>query len=143
MALLPDVFVPEEAEDVSFAPLPDGWYIAEITKSEVKSTKDKKGKYLMLCFKIIDGEYAGRMIFTNLNIVNDNETAVKIARSDLKAICNAAGIQGELEDSVDVHNIPMAIKVKLKPETPQWPAKNEIKGYKSEKELIDSDDAPF
>jgi hypothetical protein len=132
MALLPGVFVPEEAEDSPFAPIPAQWYTAEIIKSELKDTSNKDGKYLALTFKVIDGEHSGRMLFTNLNIVNKSETAVRIARSDLKAICKAVGHEGELEDSIDLHNIPLDIKVTIKPETSQWPAKNEIKAYKPE-----------
>jgi hypothetical protein len=135
MALLPSVFVPEETEDMEFKPLKAGWYPAELVKSELKSTKDKKGKYLSFQFKVTedanDESSEGRFVFTNLNIVNSNETAVKIAHSDLKAICEAVGHEGELEDTVDLHNIPLMIKVSYKPETPDWPAKNEIKGYKA------------
>lgn len=135
MALLPSVFVPEETDDMEFKPLKAGWYPAELVKSELKSTKDKKGKYLSFQFKVTEdanGESSeGRFVFTNLNIVNSNETAVKIAHSDLKAICEAVGHKGELEDTVDLHNIPLMIKVSYKPETPDWPAKNEIKGYKA------------
>jgi len=142
MALLPDVFTPEEADSDPFAPIPAGWYPAEIIKSELKNTKDKTGKYISLCFKVLEGEHEGRMIFTNLNIINKSDVAVKIARSDLKAICEAVEHTGELEDTEDLHNIPLAMKVSVKPETSQWPAKNEIKGYKSEAEL-DSDDNPL
>lgn len=131
MALLPNVFVPEEAKSSGFEPIPAGWYEAELIKSELKSTKAKDGKYLSFCFKVIDGDCDGRMIWTNLNIVNKNETAVAIAQGDLKAICESVGFSGELEDTEDLHNIPLAIKVSLKEETAQWPAKNEIKGYKS------------
>ena len=135
MALLPSVFIPEENEDMEFKPLKGGWYPAELVKSELKTTKDKKGKYLSFQFKIIedanDEKSEGRFVFTNLNIVNKNETAVKIAHSDLKAICEAVGHEGELEDTVDLHNIPLMIKLSVKPETPQWPAKNEIKGFKA------------
>lgn len=135
MALLPSVFVPEETEDMEFKPLKAGWYPAELVKSELKTTKDKKGKYLSFQFKVTedanDESSEGRFVFTNLNIVNANETAVKIAHSDLKAICEAVGHEGELEDTVDLHNIPLMIKVSYKPETPDWPAKNEIKGFKA------------
>lgn len=135
MALLPSVFVPEETEDMEFKPLKAGWYPAELVKSELKTTKDKKGKYLSFQFKVTedanDESSEGRFVFTNLNIVNANETAVKIAHSDLKAICEAVGHKGELEDTVDLHNIPLMIKVSYKPETPDWPAKNEIKGFKA------------
>lgn len=138
MAMLPDVFTPETAEADPFAPIPSNWYEAEIVKSELKVTKNKDGKYISLACKILEGDYAGRLIYTNLNIVNKSDIAVKIARADLKAICEAVGHQGDLEDTEDLHNIPMAIKVSVKAETSQWPAKNEIKGYKEVSELEDN-----
>ena len=134
MALLPSVFVPEETEDMEFKPLKAGWYPAELVKSELKITKDKKGKYLSFQFKVTedanDESSEGRFVFTNLNIVNANETAVKIAHSDLKAICEAVGHEGELEDTVDLHNIELQIKLSVKAATSEWPEKNEIKGYR-------------
>jgi hypothetical protein len=133
MALLPDVFQPEEAASDPFAPLPADWYAAEITKSELKTTNDGSGKYIALGFKVIEGDYEGRYVYTNLNIVNKSDTAVKIAQSDLKKICEACGVT-ELEDTEDLHNIPMQIKLSVKAETAQWPAKNEIKNYKGEGE---------
>ncbi len=139
MALLPNVFVPEDAESMEFTVLPAGWYPAELVKSELKDTKGKDGKYIALKFRItdnmaVDGEEInslGRFVFTNLNIVNKNETAVKLARSDLKALCAAVGHEGELEDTIDLHNIELLIKLSVKDETSEWPARNEIKGYKS------------
>ena len=51
----------------------------------------------------------------------------------MKKICIACGRDEdeELEDSVDLHNIPIAVKTVIKPETAQWPAKNELKDFKS------------
>jgi hypothetical protein len=136
MALLPNVFTPEDAEDMAFNTLSAGWYNAEIVKSSINDTKNKDGKYISFQFKILDddnGEKSeGRFVFTNLNIVNKNEMAVKLAYSDLKKICAACNFQGELEDTTDLHNIPMMIKLSVKPETTVWPAKNEIKDYKPE-----------
>ena len=131
MALLPDIFTPSEAKSNGFDPIPAGWYEVEATKSELKSTKDKAGKYIAFTFKVLDGDHEGRLIFTNLNIVNKNDIAVKIAQGDLKAICDAVGFEDDLEDTEDLHNIPLAIKVSITEETSNWPAKNEIKGYKS------------
>jgi hypothetical protein len=137
MAILPNVFIPEETDENPFAPIDERWYPAEITKSEVKSTKDKQGKYIAFSFKVDedDQDAAGRMVYTNLNIINKNETAVKIAQADLKAICVAVGHEGELEDTEDLHGITMCIKVSIKAETSQWPAKNEIKAFKNIDEL--------
>lgn len=139
MALLPNVFVPEDAESMEFKVLPAGWYLAELVKSELKDTNAKTGKYLALKFRILEDtedengnevKSAGRFVFTNLNIVNPNETAVKMARFDLKKICAAVGHEGELEDTVDLHNIELQIKLSVKAATSEWPEKNEIKGYR-------------
>lgn len=143
MALLPDVFVPDEAEDDPFAPIPAVWYEADIIKSELKTTKDKKGKYISLHFKIAEGAHKGRLVFTNLNIVNASDVAVKIARSDLKKICGACGITGELEDTVDLHNITIGIKLSIKPESSQWPAKNEIKNFCAVEDIPTDDENPL
>jgi hypothetical protein len=130
MAILPDVFTPDEAISDPFTPLPADWYEAEILSSEVKSTKAKDGKYISLKFVILEGEFKDRFVFTNLNIVNKSDVAVRIAQSDLKKICDACGVDS-LEDTEDLHNVPMQIKLSVKPETSQWPAKNEIKDFKS------------
>ncbi|MBF6949467.1 DUF669 domain-containing protein, partial [Acinetobacter baumannii] len=49
-----------------FAPIPVGTYIAQINRSEIKSTKAGTGSYLSLGFQIVEGEYEGRMIFQNI-----------------------------------------------------------------------------
>lgn len=132
MALLPGVFVPDEAEDNPFAALPEGWYACEIIKSEMKQTNAKDGSYLALNFKVLDGDYKGRFLFANLNLVNKSDVAVRIARSDLKHICKAVGHEDELEDSADLHNIAMDVFVSVKPATAQWPEKNELKKFVAE-----------
>lgn len=132
MALLPGIFTPDDAQENPFAPIADDWYTAEITKSELKTTNDKQGKYLSLMFKVVEGEQAGRFIFHNLNLVNKSDVAVKIAQSDLKKICMAVGHDGDLEDSIDLHGIPLDIKVVIKPANANWPEKNEIKNFKAE-----------
>ena len=143
MAMLPDIFVPEDADENPFAPIPADWYLAEITKSDAHITKDKKGKYLSFAFTVLEGEFKDRIIYTNVNTVNASDVAVKIGRADLKGMCVSAGHDGPLEDTEDLHNIPMAIKVTIKPETSQWPAKNEIKAYKPESYLTDEEDSPI
>jgi hypothetical protein len=147
MAMLPDVFNAKEEEKMgSFEPIPAGWYMASITKSELKNNKAGTGQYLALQFKIIDGEFAKRLAFTNLNLVHSNSQTVEIARKELASICEAAGIE-ELEDSSELHGIPMGIRLIIKPGDANWPAKNEIKGYRSEEEqeakASDEDDSPF
>ena len=63
-------------------PIKAGWYIAHITDSELCQTQSQDGHYLKLEFTILgdqNGEKSGnRKVFTNLNLHNKNETAVRI-----------------------------------------------------------------
>jgi hypothetical protein len=112
----------------SFEPLPAGKYLAAVTESEMKPTKSGSGSYLQLTFTILEGEYKNRVLWARLNLNNPNATAVKIARSELSAICHAVGVM-QPRDSVDLHNLPLVITVKLKNRDDTGELTNEIKGY--------------
>ena len=112
----------------SFEPIPAGRYLAAVTESEMKPTKTGNGSYLQLTFTLLDGEYKNRILWARLNLNNPNATAVKIARSELSAICHAVGVL-QPKDSVELHNIPLLITVKLKKRTDNDELTNEIKGY--------------
>ncbi|MBN2561926.1 MAG: DUF669 domain-containing protein [Phycisphaerae bacterium] len=112
----------------SFEPLPAGKYLAAVTESEMKPTKSGSGSYLQLTFTILEGEYKNRVLWARLNLNNPNATAVKIARSELSAICHAVGVM-QPRDSVDLHNLPLVITVKLKKRDDTGELNNEIKGY--------------
>ena len=113
---------------VSFDPLPAGKYLAAVTESEMKPTKSGNGSYLQLTFTILDGEYKNRVLWARLNLNNPNATAVKIARSELSAICHAVGVL-QPKDSVQLHNLPLVITVKLKKREDTGELTNEVKGY--------------
>lgn len=112
----------------SFEPLPVGKYLASITESEMKATKSGSGSYLQLTFTILEGEFKNRVLWARLNLNNPNATAVKIARGELSAICRAVGVM-QPRDSVDLHNLPLVITVKLKKREDTGELTNEIKGY--------------
>lgn len=109
--------------------LPAGDYIAMITSSETKATNSGTGSYIKLRFDIVDGAGKGRVIFTNLNMWNQNPTAVEIAQKDLSAICRAVNVM-QLSDSSQLHDRPMIIKVGIQPAKDGYEASNAIKGYK-------------
>jgi len=111
-----------------FEPIPAGKYIAAITESEMKPTKSGSGSYLQLSFTILEGEHKNRVLWARLNLNNPNATAVKIARSELSAICHAVGVLSP-QDSVELHNLPLLITVKLKKRDDTGELTNEIKGY--------------
>lgn len=114
-----------------YTPIPAGEYIAVITDSEEKPTKDFTGSYVQMTFEVIEGQFKGRKIFNRLNLQNKNPVAVDIARRELSSICHAAGVLSP-RDSNELHNKPMLIKVAVKPAQGEYSASNEIKGYKSQ-----------
>jgi len=134
MTLLPRQFNSGDHEDMNdFSPVPEGDYIAQIHKSSMENcketAKDPNGKYLKLEWKVISPKkYQGRLLWTQLNIINKNTQAVEIAQKELATICRACGIPS-VQDSQQLHGIPCKLKVDVKPATAQWPASNRIKYY--------------
>ncbi|QJI53378.1 ssDNA-binding protein [Alteromonas phage vB_AcoS-R7M] len=116
-------------------PVPAGWYSAMVDESEIKPTKGGDGAYLQLRLNIIDGQYANRKLWVRLNIQNPSQQAVDIAMSDLSAICHAVGVM-HLQDSNQLHGIPMKVKVKLRPATENYEASNDVTSYKNINENV-------
>ena len=124
-------FNAEEVEpSSSFDPIPAGWYQAIISNSEMKATRDGYGEYLSLTLQVIEGQYENRLVFARLNLKNANDKAVDIARKDLAAICRAVGVMSP-QASEELHDIPLMIKVKVRPASGDYEASNDIGGYKA------------
>jgi hypothetical protein len=111
-----------------FDPVPAAKYLAVITGSEMKPTKNGKGNFLEIQFQIIEGEYANRNVWARLNLDNPNATAVQIARGQLSAICRAVGVMTP-KDSCELHNLPLVIDVKCKKREDTGEMTNEVKGF--------------
>ena len=135
-------FNASEVEPTSnFEPLPAGKYLAAITDSEMKPTKNGNGSYLQLTFTVIEGQYKNRVLWARLNLANPNATAVKIARSELSAICHAVGVM-QPRDSVELHNLPLTIVVKCKKREDTGELTNEVKGYERRPTRVQAEQAP-
>lgn len=116
-------------------PVPADWYDVMIDESEMKPTKAGDGAYLQLRANIIEGQYANRKLWIRLNLQNPNQTAVDIAYADLSAICHAVGVM-HLQDSQQLHGIPLKVKVKLRPADDQYDASNEVVSFKNINENV-------
>lgn len=114
----------------SFDPIPAGEYLCVITASEEKPTKAGNGSYLQLEFEVIDGPYKGRKLWERLNLNNPNETTVKIARASLSAICRSINVM-EPQDSCEMHDLPLLVKVRTEKRSDTDELSNVIKGYRS------------
>lgn len=131
MATLNFGFTQEEvqaAQNDSYTALPAGNYIAQVERSEVKQTKDGTGPYLSLGFKILEGDYSGRMLFGNITLTNKNSQAQEIGRKQLIKLSTACGL-GHLQDSEQLHGIAVMIKVSDS-RVYEGEKQNDIKDYK-------------
>ena len=96
----------------AFDPIPANRYLACITESEMKPTNSGNGRYLELRFQVLEGEHKGRLLWTRLNLENPKQQTVQIARAELSAICRAVGVMTP-KDSVELHNLPLLVTVKV------------------------------
>lgn len=139
MATLNFGFTQEEvqaAQNDSYAALPAGNYVAQVERSEVKQTKDGTGSYLSLGFKVMDGDYAGRVLFGNITLTNKNSQAQEIGRKQLIKLSTACGL-GHLQDSEQLHGIPVMIKVSDS-RVYEGEKQNDIKDYKPVQQIQQS-----
>ena len=97
-------------EPTSFDAVPVGDYTVAITESAIKDTKAGTGKYIAMTLEILDGQYKGRKVWSNLNIQNPNPKAQQIGLGQLSEICRACG-KMNISDTSELHNVPFRGKI--------------------------------
>lgn len=130
MASLGGFNAQEVEPSTGFDPIPVGDYVAIISNSEEKTTKAGDGSYVKLEFTILEGKYEGRKLWENLNLNNRSEEVVKIARATLSSICRALSILRPVQDSIELHDQPLIIKVGVEKRKDTGEMQNRIKAYK-------------
>ena len=112
-----------------FSAIPAGDYGVVIDAAEIKATKTGTGQYIKLKLKVTGPTNAGRVLFSNVNIMNQSPEAERIGRQELRKIMEATGVL-ELSDSDQLIGGHMMVKVTVKT-SEQYGAENEVKGYRS------------
>ena len=103
----------EVEPNAGFDPIPADKYVAMMTGSQMKPTKNGDGSYLELEFTVLEGQYKDRKLWDRLCLNHPNPETVKIARGTLSALCRAVGVM-QPRDSADLHNLPLLVTVRLK-----------------------------
>lgn len=133
-------------EDVAdFELIPSGWYPAVIENTEQRECNDGVSKMMMVTFVIIDGQFKGRKLWTNLNLWHKSEKATEFAKRTLATIVRAQG-KSVIGNSSELHNVPMGIKVKAEKRNDTGEMHNSIAAYCSERDIAGkagSASAPF
>jgi len=82
----------EESFDNS---LKEGSYPVTIVEATYKPSKSNPNNFMIsVVYQISGDSFNGWKIYDNFNVVNSNELAQKIGRSDLKAMCESCGLEG-------------------------------------------------
>ena len=111
-----------------FAPLPAGEYVVMITEGAVDYTS-KGGQMVKLTYTVMDGEFQGRKLWSNHNIVNNSPKAEEIARKEISRIAHAIG-QPKLSDTDQLLNQVVRVTAIVKQDVGYNP-KNEIKKWEA------------
>lgn len=115
------------AENI-YAPLAEGWYTAMISNVELKDTKAGTGKYLAVRFDITGPTSQGRVVFTNITVVNPSEKAERIGREQIGKIMGILKLKEAANSDVFVgHAIGIKLSIKRSEE---WGDRNEVREYK-------------
>jgi len=75
----------------SFDLLPPGEYHVVIDGAEIRQTRGGDNS-LSLSYRVMDGQYANRKAFDNLNLWHHNQQCQQIAMSQLKSIRKSVGL---------------------------------------------------
>ena len=111
--------------DNKYPPLPAGDYAVVVNNAELRHT-NAGGQMIALRLEITAGEFTGRWVFANLNVVNNNSTAQNIARRQLNEILTAIGKPGAT-DTDEMVGARLMIKVSFDPTKEKY--QNDVKKY--------------
>lgn len=124
----------DDVETNNFDLLPADNYKMRSIDQEMKDTRDGNGAYLAVTFEIVEGEFSGRRVWQNYNLINQNQKAVDIALGDIKAWLEACGLESGGTLTMDrINELEMKTftgKVGVqKDKTGQYGDRNKIAGF--------------
>lgn len=83
----------EERRNTSFEPLPSGDYVLQAVSGTVDVSKSGNGKNAAFEMEVLEGEFAGRKVWHNVNnVVHNNPQAQSIAGQELSEFARAVGL---------------------------------------------------
>ena len=75
-----------------YNPLPNGNYTVTMDRVSEVPTKKGDGSLVKASFKVADGDYKGRLVFTNFLINHPSAQAAEIGRNQLSKCLKAMGV---------------------------------------------------
>lgn len=128
MAALGQSYNPDAEPSSGFTPMPAGDYTLEIVESDYVANGKGTGMVLKLTAQVVDGEFAERKLFINLNLEHDNSVAQDIAQRDFAALRRAVGVLNPV-DSEDLHFKTFKVRLGIEKRKDTGDLQNAIKKY--------------
>jgi hypothetical protein len=116
----------------NFGVMPPGEYPVLIETAEYKQTSKGDGHLVALTLVVLDGQYAGRKIFDNINIDNPNPQTVGIALETFGELGRAIGVEA-IKDTDQLLNQIVIVKAVVKKDN-VYGEKNAVAKYMSPNE---------
>lgn len=104
-----DLGLKDVKEDFTEA-LPSGEYLVSMVDSNRFAKKDGSAEFVGCTFRIESGEMIGEEISLVFPVVHEKSMTVRIAKINLKKICEACG-NLELAELVDIYGINFMLKI--------------------------------
>lgn len=122
----------------NFTPFPAGEYLLVAKEAKTGPTKDQRRRKTELKCEVVDGQYAGRLIWTTLTWIPKGEPGHGIALSALKAM--GLPYDGSLRFSAqDLVNRPFKAQVIIDAEYDPSKPTNKVKKFISDQEMLDQE----
>lgn len=115
--------------------IPAAWYNVMVDQTELKPTSEGDGLYLETRYKVLDGAYKDQTIYSRFNLKNASAQAQEIGHKQLSALAHAVGVL-MVQDSAQLHNIPLKVKVKIRAARGDYEESNEISAWKNINEAV-------
>lgn len=131
----------QDSHSGGFKPLPAGEYITTIIDSEIKETKARNGRFIVITLEITDGQFKGAKIFDRFNVENENPKAVEIAQKQLSSLCSAIGME-EFNDTDELCFKNVQVVLGIEEGKNGYGPSNKVKFYKAVNAAAGNQSAP-
>ena len=137
----------QDSSDQDYAPLSNGRHDVKIVTAEDKPNQAATGRYVLVEFKVLAGEEAGKRVREYCTFQHPNPKAVAAGMGRLKRIMLSAGVD-QIEDETDLLGLKLCIETQIEEpeEGSSYKAQARIKKYHPLQEAGEAegdDDSPF
>lgn len=94
-------------------PIPNGRYLVEICRSELKPNRAGDGKNFELELRILQGEQAGNTFKVYLPVASSNRKAILWGRRLLATLVYACGLTRVPHSTADLHRMPFQVDLRV------------------------------